>query len=70
MHYYKLVKDDKIVSVEAKSSDSTSPNLVKATKAEYDNFIASLPIITPNPPRDLAAEVDEIKAKLKEKGVL
>lgn len=50
MYYYKQVQDGEIVSVEAKSRDSTSPTFVKATKAEYDAFIASLPVIEPEPP--------------------
>lgn len=62
MYYYKQVKDDDIVSVEAKSLDATSPNFVKATKAEYDEFIASLPVVEPEPVRDYGAEIDEIKA--------
>lgn len=65
MYYFKQVKNGQIVSVEAKSVNSTSPNFVKATKAEYDDFIASLP--PPEPPkpvRDLATEIDEIKAKM------
>ena len=50
MYYYKRVKDSKITNVEAKSIDATSPNFVKATKAEYDEFIASLPVVKPEPP--------------------
>ena len=64
MHYFKQVKSDKIVSVESKSINVVSPDFVKATKAEYDNFLASLPIIEPELTRNLAAEVDEIKVQL------
>ncbi len=64
MFYYKQVKEGKIVSVEAKSKASISPHFVKATRAEYDEFIASLPVIEPEPVRDLAAEIDEIKAEI------
>ena len=49
MYYYKQVKDGTITSVEAKSRDATSPSFIKATKAEYDSFIASLPVIEPEP---------------------
>ena len=63
MFYYKQVKDGNIVSVEAKTLSATSPNFVKATKAEYDDFIASLPVVEPEPVRDLEAEIDELKAK-------
>ncbi len=65
MFYYKQVKDGKIVSVEAKSIDAISPNFIKAKKTEYDNFIASLPVIEPEPVRDLAAEIDKLKAEIK-----
>ncbi len=64
MHYYKRVEDGKIVSVEAKSLDAASPNFVKATKAEYGNFIASLPVVEPEPVRDYGKEIDELKARL------
>ena len=71
MNYYKQVKDNQITCVEAKSIDATSPNFVKATKAEYDSFIVSLP--PPEPPEpemDYKAEIlklkDEVK-KLKDK---
>jgi len=66
MFYYKQVKDGEIISVEAKSRSSNSPHFIKATKAEYDTFITSLPIIEPEPVRDLASEIDEIKAELKD----
>ena len=65
MYYYKQIKDGKIFSVEAKSLDATSPNFIKATKVEYDSFIASLPVFEPEPVRDLAAEVDELKKDIK-----
>lgn len=64
MYYFKRVKNGKIVSVEAKSVDVVSPNFIKATKAECDNFIASLPLPVITPTRDLAAEVDEIEARI------
>lgn len=69
MYYYKQLKDGKIVSVEAKNLDSVSPDFVKATKAEYDGFIASLPPpVLPEPPRDLATDIDKLKNWAKTKG--
>ncbi len=65
MIYFKQVKGGVIASVEAKSVDIASPGFVKATKAEYDNFIASLPVREPVPHRDLAAEVDDLKLRVK-----
>ncbi len=65
MYYFKQVVDGEIVSVEAKSCDVVSPFFVKATEAEYNNFIVSLsPPIPSKPPRDLKVEIDEIKAML------
>ena len=64
MYYYKQVKNGKIVSVETKSVDNISPNFIKATKAEYDNFIGSLPVPVPEPVRDLVAEIDDLKARV------
>ncbi len=49
MYYYKQINDGEIVSVEAKNLDAVSPGFVEATKAEYDEFLASLPVIEPNP---------------------
>lgn len=69
MYYYKQIEDGNIISVEAKSLDATSPNFVKATKAEYDEFIASLPVIEPEPVMDYKAEIDELKARLDEAGI-
>ncbi len=64
MYYYKQIKDGNIVSVEAKSIDIISPSFVKATKTEYNEFIASLPVVEPEPVRDLVAEIDELKAEI------
>lgn len=62
MYYYKKVENGEIVSVEAKSLDATSPNFVKATKAEYDGFIASLPPPEPIPPNPDEVRLAEIVA--------
>ena len=65
MFYYKQLKDGKIVSVEAKSRDTTSPTFQKAKKEEYDTFIDSLPSTElTEPTRDLSAEIDELKTRL------
>lgn len=73
MYYYKQVKDGGIVSVEAKSRDTISPSFVKSTKAEYDEFIASLPVVEPEPPlvfeppeTGIAERVEYIEQYLKE----
>lgn len=64
MFYYKRITNEQIVSVEAKSRASTSPHFIEATRAEYDSFIASLPVIEPEPVRDAFAEIDKINEKL------
>ena len=76
MYYYKQVEGNKIISVEAKSKDSVSPGFVKITKAIYDSYLVSLPVVEPETPRDLAtevtaqkAEIDELKARLDKAGV-
>ena len=70
MFYYKQIKDGRIVSVESKSRDVKSPGFVKATKSEYDGYLASLPPPSPpKPQRDLATEINELKARLNKAGV-
>ena len=66
MYYFKQVKDNRIVSVEAKSVNVASPGFVEASKAEYDDFVASLPApeVPIKPVRDFAAEIDDLKARL------
>ena len=65
MFYYKQVENGKVISVESKSNGSFSPNFVKATKDEYDGFLAALPPpLIPEPARDLLVEIDELKARL------
>ena len=70
MRYYKRIdKDGNTTTVESYSHDSPVLGAIKITEKEYSNFIASLPIIEPIPPRDLAAEIDELRTevgKLKE----
>ena len=72
MYYYKQIKGGKVVSVESKDIDSVSPEFVRATKAEYDTCVASLPPLELEPKRDLAAEItalkigqDELKSRMK-----
>lgn len=51
-------------TVESHSYPHIVPDAVKITKEEYDAFIASLPVIEPELVRDLATEIDGIKAKI------
>ncbi len=70
MYYYKQVANGGVVSVEAKSKDISSPSFVKATKSEYESYLASLPPSpVPEPSRDLLKEIDELNARLNKAGV-
>lgn len=72
MEYWKKVDaEGNTTTVESHSYPHIVPDAIQITKEEYDEFIASLP--PPEPPepvRDPLAEIDELKAKLKEKGIL
>ena len=65
MYYSKQIKDGKITSVEGKSTPALSPDFVKATEREYTGFIASLPLPLSLPSRDLMAEIDVLRARVK-----
>lgn len=54
MYYFKQIEDGTIISVESKSVDVTSPDFVRASKTEYDSYIASLP--SPPPPEGKGRE--------------
>lgn len=65
MEYWKkLNPDGTISSVESHSFPHKVPDAVKITKEEFDEFIASLPVVEPEPPRDLGKEIDELKARV------
>ncbi len=69
MRYWKRVdKDNKTTTVESYSHDLDIKGAIEITKGEYDEFMASSPIVEPEPVRDLEAEIDEIKARLNLKG--
>lgn len=65
MRFWKRVdKNGETTTVESYSHNLKVKGAVEITKQEYDDFLASLPIIEPEPPRDLFTEIDEIKAKI------
>ena len=71
MRFWKRVdKDGNTTTVESYSHNTKIKGAKEITEAEFNHFIDSLPIPEPKPIRDLAAEIDDIKAKLKEKGIL
>ena len=70
MRYYKRVNTEgETTTVESYSHNLKVKGAVEITKAEYDAFIASLPVVEPEPVMDYKAEIlklqDEVK-KLKE----
>ncbi len=70
MRYWKRVDNNgKTITVESYSHNSEIEGAIEITKIEFDAFIASLPMSEPIPTRDLAAEIDALKAKLKAAGI-
>jgi len=72
MRYWKRIDaQGDTTTVESYSHNLKVKGAIKITEQEFNDFIASLPPPPPlEPVRDLATEIDEIKAKLKEIGVL
>ena len=62
MRYWKRVKDGVTTTVENYSHDLEVEGAVEIDKAEYEDFINSLPKPVLQPIRNLAAELDELKA--------
>ena len=62
MRYWKRLNiDNSISTVESYSHDLDVAGAVEIDEAEFDAYIASLPVIKREPPRDLAAEIDDLK---------
>ena len=65
MKYWKRINANGITTtVESYSHNLDIKGAIEITIVEYDEFIASLPVIEPEPVRDLAAEIDELKARI------
>lgn len=67
MEYWKKLNlDGTISTVESCSYSHEMPDAIQIAKEEYDTFIASLPVVVikPEPVRDLAVEIDQIKAEI------
>lgn len=66
MRYWKRINaTGKIASVESYSHNLDVKGAEKITKEEYDEFIASLPVVEPEPVRDYGKEIDAINERLK-----
>jgi hypothetical protein len=66
MRYWKRVDSQgNTTTVESYSHDLDIKGAIEIGEAEFDACIASLPpVIPPEPPRDLAKEIDDLKARL------
>lgn len=66
MEYWKKVNPDGTIrTVESHSHHHSVSDALKITEEEYSSFTASLPKPPPpKPPRDLAQELDELKARI------
>ena len=65
MRYWKRVNNTgKTTAVEGYSHSLDIEGAIEITQGEYDEFIASLPVIEPEPVRDLAYEIDDLKARV------
>lgn len=72
MFYWKKVdKDGKTTTVESCSNWHEKSTAIEIDEAEFNSFIASLPVSIPAPPpRNIEKELDDLKVQLKAKGVL
>lgn len=68
MRYWKRVDEDgNTTTVESYSHSLKIKGAVKITEQEFNDYLASLPEpLPPEPPRDLAAEIDELRARIDE----
>ena len=65
MRYWKRVNTQgKTTTVESYSHDLDIEGAVEIMEQEFQEFIASLPEIVPEPVRDLAAEIDDLMARI------
>jgi len=61
MKYWKRVNPDgSINTVESYSHDLDIEGAIEITGEEFNNFLASLPIIESEPVRNLATEIDDL----------
>lgn len=71
MKYWKRVDTQgKTTTVESYSHDLDVEGALEIDKAEFDDFINSMPIKPMIPGRDILKEFDGLKATLKVKGII
>ena len=66
MRYWKRInKDSKTTTVESYSHNLDIKGAIEISESEFNDYLNSLPPPpVPEPPRDLLAEIDELKARL------
>lgn len=65
MRYWKRVDEKgKTTTVESYSHGLDIEGAIEIDQAEYQAFIDSLPVIEPEPQRDLEKELDDLKARV------
>ena len=67
MKYWKRFNADKSINtVESYSHPLDIKGAIEITEQEFSDYISLLPVIEPKPVRDLAAELDGLKERVKE----
>jgi len=65
MRYWKRVdRDGNTTTVESYSHNLSIEGAIEISEQEFNDYINSLPVITPEPARDLAAEIDDLKTRI------
>ena len=66
MRYWKRLNTDKTINtVESYSHDLGVDGAIEITKQESEDFMASLPKLIEEPPRDLEAELTNLEERVK-----
>jgi len=63
-HYKRIDSQGKITTVEGYSHNLKIKGAVEISKAEFDNYLASLPVSIKQPKRDYAIEIDNLKTRV------
>ena len=66
MRYWKRVDaQGNTTTVESYSHHKDVKGAIEVTEQDFNDYLASLPPIVEEPPRDLLAEIDELKVRMK-----
>lgn len=65
MRYWKRIDSEgNTTTVESYSHNLDVEGAIEISKQEFDNYLASLPVIEPEPKRDLTTEIDNLKVRV------